>query len=225
MPNWQQNVNKTTTQVKNIVTNPMHEERQRNNSCFICRQHGHYAKQCPKNKKTNALSWSQVNFMESQPSQQNFTGHVHHISADEAQEKPEVIIGMFSVNDIPAIILFDSGASHSFISRSFAAQNKFPCTLLGKNMLVQTPGSIIKSNLVCRDLEININGVYFPTSLIIIESEKVVYYIGYELVDPISSLHKLRNPRSHFDQSEWEAYQILRSQEYTHARISLHRCG
>ena len=25
-PNWQQNVNKTTTQVKNVVTNPMHEE-------------------------------------------------------------------------------------------------------------------------------------------------------------------------------------------------------
>ena len=111
--------------------------------------------------------------MESGPTQQNFTGHVNHISADESQEKPEVVIGMFSVNDIPAVILFDSGASHSFISRSFATQNNFPCTILGKNMLVQTPGSIIKSNLVCRDQEININGVYFPTSLIIIESEKL----------------------------------------------------
>ena len=35
-PNWQQNVNKTTTQVRNVVTNPTHEERQRNNSCFNC---------------------------------------------------------------------------------------------------------------------------------------------------------------------------------------------
>ena len=170
-PNWQQNVNKTTTQVKNVVANPMHEERHRNNSCFTCGQPGHYAKQCPKNHKVNALSRPQVNFMESGPTQQNFTGHVNHISADESQEKPEVVIGMFSVNDIPAVILFDSGASHSFISGSFAAQNNFPCTILGKNMLVQTPGSIIKSNLVCRDLEININGVHFPTSLIIIESE------------------------------------------------------
>ena len=131
----------------------MHEERQRNNSCFICGKHRHYAKQCPKNNKMNALSWSQVNFMDSRSNQQNFTGHVHHISADEAQEKPEVVIGMFSVNDIPAVILFDSGASHSFISRSFSAQNKFPCSLLGKNMLVQTPGSLIKSNLVlCPEL-------------------------------------------------------------------------
>ena len=45
-------------------------------------------------------------------------------------------------------------------------------------MLVQTPGYIIKSNLVCRDLEININGVYFPTSLIIIESEKLDIILG-----------------------------------------------
>ena len=50
--------------------------------------------------------------------------------------------------------------------------------LLGKNMLVQTPGSIIKSNLVCRDLEININGVHFPTSLIIIESEQLDIILG-----------------------------------------------
>ena len=35
-PNLQQNVNKTTTQVKNVVTNPVHEERQRINACFSC---------------------------------------------------------------------------------------------------------------------------------------------------------------------------------------------
>ena len=45
-------------------------------------------------------------------------------------------------------------------------------------MLVQTPGSLIKSNLVCRNLEININGVCFPTSLIIIESAKLDVILG-----------------------------------------------
>ena len=45
-------------------------------------------------------------------------------------------------------------------------------------MLVQTPGSLIKSNLVCRNLEININGVCFSTSLIIIESAKLDVILG-----------------------------------------------
>ena len=85
---------------------------------------------------------------------------------------------MFPVNNIPTVILFDSRASHSFISQSFVAQNKFPCLLLGKNMLVQTPGSLIRSNLVCRNLEVSINGIRFPTSLILIESDKLDVILG-----------------------------------------------
>ena len=63
----------------------------------------------PKNSKANGLFRPQVNFMESCPNQQNITGHVHHLSADEAQKNPEVVGGMFSVNNILAIIIFDSG--------------------------------------------------------------------------------------------------------------------
>ena len=63
---------------------------------------------------------------------------------------------MFLVNSIPTIILSDSGASHSFISWSFVAQNKFPCSIMGKSMMVQSPGSVLRTNLVCRNLEIDI---------------------------------------------------------------------
>jgi len=33
-----------------------------------------------------------------------------------------VTVGMFSINKHPAIILFDSGASHSFMSQAFASK-------------------------------------------------------------------------------------------------------
>ena len=45
-------------------------------------------------------------------------------------------------------------------------------------MLVQTPGSIIQSNLVCRNLEVSINEIRFPTSLILIESDKLDVILG-----------------------------------------------
>ena len=137
-PNWQQNVNKTTTWVKNVVASPVREDCQRNNSCFSCGQTGHYARQCPNNGKPIASYRPQVNHLESYSDPRAIQGQIHHISADEAQEDPEVVIGMFPVNSIPAIILFDSGASHSFISRSFVAQNKFPWSILGKSMMVQS---------------------------------------------------------------------------------------
>ena len=85
---------------------------------------------------------------------------------------------MFPVNNIPAIILFDSGVSHSSISRSFVAQNKFPCSILSKNMPIQSPGSLLRSNLVYHNLEIDIKGVRFPTSLIVIESAKLDIILG-----------------------------------------------
>jgi len=105
--------------------------------------------------------------------QKTIQGQVHHLSVEESQENPEVIIGMFSVNSILAIILFDSWVSCSFIWRSFAAQNKFPCSILEKDMMVQSPGSLLKSNITRRDLAIDFHGIMFPASLIVIESAKL----------------------------------------------------
>ena len=45
-------------------------------------------------------------------------------------------------------------------------------------MLVQSPGSVLKSNLVCRNLEIEIKGVKFSTALIVIESDKLDIILG-----------------------------------------------
>ena len=44
--------------------------------------------------------------------------------------------------------------------------------------MVQSPGSVLKSNLVCRNLEIDIKGVHFPTALIVIESAKLDVILG-----------------------------------------------
>jgi hypothetical protein len=37
------------------------------------------------------------------------------VVVEEAQEVPDVVNGMFLINDTSAVVLFDSGASHSFI--------------------------------------------------------------------------------------------------------------
>ena len=41
------------------------------------------------------------------------------MTAEAAQEAPDVMLGMFPVNSSPATVLFNSGASHSFIAQSF----------------------------------------------------------------------------------------------------------
>jgi hypothetical protein len=62
------------------------------------------------------------------------------VAVEEAQEAPDVVIGMFLINDISAVVLFDSGASHSFISATYLGKHNLPLALLRCQMIVSSPG-------------------------------------------------------------------------------------
>jgi hypothetical protein len=51
---------------------------------------------------------------------------VNHVAPETAAEAPEVMLGTFNINSIPATVLFDSGASHSFISQTFVRNHSIP---------------------------------------------------------------------------------------------------
>jgi hypothetical protein len=62
------------------------------------------------------------------------------VAVEEAQEAPDVVIGMFLVNDTSVVVLFDSGASHSFIFAAYVGKHNLPRTLLRCQMIVSSPG-------------------------------------------------------------------------------------
>jgi hypothetical protein len=70
-----------------------------------------------------------------QPQQSYGRARVNHINAQEAQEAQGVVLGEFLVSSVLATILFDSGASHSFISSSFVEKHSIPTVLLKAPLL------------------------------------------------------------------------------------------
>jgi hypothetical protein len=62
------------------------------------------------------------------------------VAVEEVQEAPDVVIVMFLVNDIFAVVLFDSGASHSFISAAYIGKHNLPLALLRCLMIVSSLG-------------------------------------------------------------------------------------
>jgi hypothetical protein len=52
------------------------------------------------------------------------------VVVEEAQEAPDVVIGMFLVNDTSVVVLFNSRASHSFISVVYVGKHNLPLALL-----------------------------------------------------------------------------------------------
>jgi hypothetical protein len=63
---------------------------------------------------------------------------------EQAQNDAGVVLGTFFVNSVPAIVLFDSGASHSFITDQFVAKYNLPMSSMKNPLIVSTPGGEMK---------------------------------------------------------------------------------
>jgi hypothetical protein len=107
-------------------------------------------------------------------------GRVNHVTSEEAQQAPDVVLGMFLASLHPATILFDSGASHSLISSSFVAKHGLPIATMKHAMLVSSPrGEIITKN-ICPAVSISIRGVDFPSNLILVDSKGIDIILGMD---------------------------------------------
>jgi hypothetical protein len=107
-------------------------------------------------------------------------GRVNHMTRDEAQQAQDVVLGMFLASSHPATILFDSGASHSFISSSFVAKHCLPIAIMKHIMLVSSPGGEMRTNHICPVVSITIRGVDFPSNLIILDSKGIDIILGMD---------------------------------------------
>jgi hypothetical protein len=114
--------------------------------------------------------------------QQNFMhGRVNHMTSDEAQQARDVVLGMFLASSHPATILFDSGASHSFISSSFVAKHSLPIATMKHTMLVSSLGGEMRTKKhICPAVSITIRGVDFPSNLILLDSKGIDIILGMD---------------------------------------------
>jgi hypothetical protein len=87
---------------------------------------------------------------------------------------------MFLANSHPATILFDFGASHSFISSSFVAKDSLPIATMKLTILVSSPGAEMRTKHICPAISITIRGVDFPSNLILLDSNGIDIILGME---------------------------------------------
>jgi hypothetical protein len=102
------------------------------------------------------------------------------VSTEEAQQAQDVVLGMFLASSHPATILFDSGASHSFISSSFLVRHQLPITIMKQTMLVSSPGGEMRTKHICPAIGITIRGVGFLANLIVLNSKGIDIILGMD---------------------------------------------
>jgi hypothetical protein len=80
----------------------------------------------------------------------------------------EVLAGTFFLKEHPVIILFDSGASHNFMSSTCAKKEKLSPVASGAPYVISTPGGRVDANQIVQKTLLEMSGRIFSTNLIIL---------------------------------------------------------
>src|SRR3954471_23441850 len=105
---------------------------------------------------------------------------VTHVNMEEARESPRMVMGTLLVNSVPASVLFDSGASHSFMSQLFAHLHGLAMEPLATSLAVNAVGSQSRATMMSPDTTIAIVGLLFPAPLIILKSSNIDVILGMD---------------------------------------------
>jgi hypothetical protein len=146
------------------------------NKCFNCANVGHYAKNCPRNQQRQMPAPNQDKGRKQKV--QVRQGKLNFTTLEELPEGAPIMTGIFSVFNQPTLILFDSGASHSFISQKFSAKCQLPFYHTKGSFMIVTPGGKIATNQLNQNLPISMGSKIFKTTLLILGLEGMDIILG-----------------------------------------------
>jgi hypothetical protein len=161
------------------------------NACWHCGDPSHFKNNCPQLKASGPTYSNSVNApapaskapsSNRQQSKTQYHGRarVNHVDAQEAQQAPGVVLGEFLVEFTPATVLFNSGASHSFMATSFVGKHGIPSTHLEIPLVARTPGSDLLCQLKCSQVRILLSGVVFLADLTVLPSQGIDVILGMD---------------------------------------------
>jgi hypothetical protein len=80
------------------------------------------------------------------------------VAVEDVQAGLDIMIGMILVNDNNAIVLFDSGASHSFVAANFVQKHNLPLSILKNRMIVSYTAGYMHARHISPKVRILIRG-------------------------------------------------------------------
>ena len=127
---------------------------------------------------------------------------MHYTAVEEVPTGEVVTAGMFLINKHPAVFLFDSGASHSFMSQAFASRHDQEIIEVSKGGYnISSVGGTVTTKKIVKNVLISIQGREYTTDLIILPGLSISVILGMNwmkdhgvLIDTSTRTIMLREP-------------------------------
>ncbi|KAD6119157.1 hypothetical protein E3N88_10428 [Mikania micrantha] len=139
--------------------------------CYGCGEEGHIRPECPKivgEKKEN-------------PSKSGAKARAFVMDVGNARDEPEVMTGMFLLDNIYARVLFDTGATRSFVSIAFRHKLEQKTSNLPNAYTVELAnGEILRSGEIIRNCALELDDHKFTIDLLPIELGSFDVVVGMD---------------------------------------------
>lgn len=144
-------------------------------ACFYCHEKGHNFYTCP--KKVNNVRDNG----EGKEPERRGNARFFALAQQEDANDSDTITGMLYILGTPVVVLFDSGASHSFISTKLCELMNIDCEVENLALNISIPsGDNIKTNRLVRNMKLHVGSRELDADLYCIEMQDFDVILGMD---------------------------------------------
>jgi hypothetical protein len=103
---------------------------------------------------------------------------VNYTTMEDISEGEPVLAGTFSLNGHSVVVLFDSDATHYFISKACTQKCQLMIELISTPYMIRMPGGIIFTKQLVMAAPLNLASRLFKTNLIVLEGQGIDVILG-----------------------------------------------
>ncbi|XP_027903619.1 uncharacterized protein LOC114163513 [Vigna unguiculata] len=152
--------------------------------CNNCGKEGHFGKDCPTLARAVARPPVQASHQHQRRDRGNrpqATGRVYAMTRAEATGLGNIVMGRCMIAGESLCVLFDSGATHSFVSFAYVERLGLTVRELQCELAVSTPTSgLVRTSSLCARLPLEVEGRRYRVNLICLPLQELEVILGMD---------------------------------------------